>query len=177
MRENDISFGFHNPESASIIGLAQRYKNKTGNIPKEVYDLEERILKRAKGIDSDRYVRVSDMEALAQYAFDAARHFCGGAMLFLRDNTNGRVHRYSTNQHDSLILDEEGKIQYLNLQNGTGTLFPEEGYSFCDSEGRDINPLLCGDEVYLDIGGVAIASGKEGDGEDGIGSRDAEQDA
>lgn len=55
--------------------------------------------------------------------------------LFVKDNMDGSVHEYGTNRHDSLCLQEDGSLHYENLQSGTGTMFPDEGYSFCLSDG------------------------------------------
>lgn len=77
--------------------------------------------------------------------------------LFLRDNTSGRIHEYGSNQHDSLILQEDGSIHYHNMQNSTGTKFPEEGYTFVLEDGTDPRTgedyREHGVEPYLDIGG------------------------
>lgn len=77
--------------------------------------------------------------------------------LFLKDNTNGRIHEYGANQHDSLILMEDGSLHYENLQNCTGTQFPEEGYSFVCEDGTDPRTnkeyVERGVEPYIDIGG------------------------
>lgn len=77
--------------------------------------------------------------------------------LYVRDNTNGNVHEYGTNQHDALILQDDGSLHYRNLQNGCGTMYPDEGYTFCEADGND--PRTSGDyihygvEPYIDIGG------------------------
>jgi hypothetical protein len=75
--------------------------------------------------------------------------------LYIRDNTTGIVREYGTDRHDSLILMGDGSIHYENLQNGCGTQFPEEGYSFCLKSGED--PRIAENwwevEPYLDIGG------------------------
>lgn len=76
--------------------------------------------------------------------------------LYIKDNTNGHVHEYGTNRHDALILQEDGSLHYENLQNSTGTAFPDEGYSFCRKDGTipgwderyDAEP-------YVDIGGCS----------------------
>lgn len=49
--------------------------------------------------------------------------------IYIRDNTIGTVHEYGTNPHDALILQEDGSLHYENLQNCTGTMYPEEGYT------------------------------------------------
>ena len=56
--------------------------------------------------------------------------------IFVKDNTDGKVHEYGTNPHDSLVLQEDGSLHYENLQNCTGTKYPEEGYSFCTVSGK-----------------------------------------
>ena len=77
--------------------------------------------------------------------------------LFVKDNLSGDVHEYGDDSHDSLILSEDGSLHYYNLHNGTGTMFSEEGYSFCLADGSD--PRLREDyieygvEPYIDIGG------------------------
>ena len=74
--------------------------------------------------------------------------------LYVKDNTSGRVHEYGTNQHDSLVLQDDGSLHYENLQCCAGTMFPEEGYSFCNEDGtipkRDKKYEA---EPYIDIGG------------------------
>jgi len=42
-------------------------------------------------------------------------------ILQIRDMTDGRVHTYGTDSHDSLLVDDEGNLNYYNLQNGDGT--------------------------------------------------------
>ena len=77
--------------------------------------------------------------------------------LYVRDNINGNIHEYGTNQHDALILQEDGSLHYQNLQNGCGTMFPDEGYTFCEADGSDPrtreNYIQYGVEPYIDIGG------------------------
>lgn len=36
--------------------------------------------------------------------------------IYLKDNTSGTIHEYGTNQHDALVLQEDGSLQYENLQ-------------------------------------------------------------
>lgn len=74
--------------------------------------------------------------------------------LWIKDNANGTVHEYGTNPHDSLILQEDGSLHYENLQCCAGTMFPEEGFSFCREDGTipDLTTVDGMDE-YLDIGG------------------------
>lgn len=77
--------------------------------------------------------------------------------LYVKDNTTGKIHEYGTSLHDSLVLQKDGSIHYLNLQNCTGTQFPEEGYSFCLEDGSDPRKSeMCernGLEPFLNIGG------------------------
>lgn len=71
--------------------------------------------------------------------------------IYIRDNTSGKVHEYGTNPHDALILQEDGSLHYENLQNCTGTMYPEEGYSFCTVSGKP--PEDTDGERLVDIGG------------------------
>ena len=77
--------------------------------------------------------------------------------LYIRDNTNGNIHEYGTNQHDALILQDDGSLHYQNLQNGCGTIYPDEGYTFCEADGSDPRTredyIQYGIEPYIDIGG------------------------
>ena len=77
--------------------------------------------------------------------------------LFVKDNTSGNIHEYGTNQHDALILQDDGSLHYQNLQNGCGTMFPDEGYTFCGADGSDPRTredyIQYGVEPYIDIGG------------------------
>lgn len=77
--------------------------------------------------------------------------------LWIRDNQTGHIHEYGTDSHDSLVLNDDGSIHYHNLQNGCGTMFPEEGYTFVHEDGTDPreDPAIAkyGAEPFLDIGG------------------------
>ena len=74
--------------------------------------------------------------------------------LFVKDNTTGRVHEYGTNKHDALILQDDGSLHYENLQCCVGTMFPEEGYSFCNEDGTIPKwDEKYESEPYIDIGG------------------------
>ncbi len=83
--------------------------------------------------------------------------------LYVRDNFDGTVHEYGTNPHDSLMVMDDGSLHYLNLQNGSGTLYPSDGYSFCLENGRDPrDPDLQRDgDPFLDIGGNYFGNLKE----------------
>lgn len=49
--------------------------------------------------------------------------------LYIKDNeNNGQIHKIGTDRHDSLYVDETGKVQYTNLQNGDGSRYG--GYEF-----------------------------------------------
>ena len=89
--------------------------------------------------------------SIANKRIETEQNSCG-AQLYLRDNTTGRVRKYGGDQHDSLILKDDGSISYYNLQNGEGTGCPGSGYSFCLADGT-IPPEDEYDERYLDIGG------------------------
>lgn len=51
--------------------------------------------------------------------------------LFIKDKTDGKVHEYGTDKHDSLVV-MDGVLQYENLQNGCCT---PETYEWCHSDG------------------------------------------
>ncbi len=80
--------------------------------------------------------------------------------LYLKDNTDGTIHEYGTNKHDSLELQPDGSIHYVNIQNMCGTRFPDEGYSFCLADGSDprtrADYIEYGVEPILDIGGESL---------------------
>lgn len=40
--------------------------------------------------------------------------------LYIRDKTSGHVHRIGDDPHDSLWVDHEGTVHYMNLQCGDG---------------------------------------------------------
>mgnify|MGYP004615864043 CR=1 FL=1 len=77
--------------------------------------------------------------------------------LYLKDNLSGNVREYGKDPHDSLVLQGDGSIHYLNLHCCAGTQFPEEGYSFCLEDGSDPREETAWKEYaegpYLDIGG------------------------
>ena len=55
----------------------------------------------------------------------------GFPIIRVRDNCNGHEHIVGTNSHDSLHIDDSGKICYYNMQNGEGAgISAEFGYSF-----------------------------------------------
>lgn len=75
--------------------------------------------------------------------------------LYVKDNTNGQVHEYGTDPHDSLMLQDDGSLHYENMRSFTGTKYPKEGYSFCLKDGTI--PKWDGEhgfELYVDIGGM-----------------------
>lgn len=78
--------------------------------------------------------------------------------LYLKDNLSGDIREYGKDPHDSLVLQEDGSIHYLNLHCCAGTKFPEEGYSFCLEDGSDPREDVAWKEYaegpYLDIGGT-----------------------
>lgn len=59
--------------------------------------------------------------------------------IYVRDYCTKCIHMVGTNEHDRLYLDDEGHVQYLNLQNGCGT--PTEYDFVLDPEGHDQNNL------------------------------------
>lgn len=68
--------------------------------------------------------------------------------LWIYDKDCKVAHEYGTNQHDSLVLDENGALRYYNLQNGCGS---PETYEFCDESGNVIKRDYPNNKV--DVGG------------------------
>lgn len=65
-------------------------------------------------------------------------------LIYVRDKDTGYIHLVGTDQHDRLYLDENGHIQYLNLQNGGTT---EEDYEFVlDEQGHNQDNLTFTEE-------------------------------
>lgn len=65
-------------------------------------------------------------------------------LIYVRDKQTGYIHIVGTDQHDRLYLDDNGNIQYMNLQNGGTT---EEGYEFVlDEQGHNQNNLTYTEE-------------------------------
>lgn len=65
-------------------------------------------------------------------------YFCLPA-LYVKDNSSDVIHMVGTDSHDRLYLDENGNIQYSNLQSGGGT--PDD-YSFVlDEDGHNQSNL------------------------------------
>lgn len=59
--------------------------------------------------------------------------------IYVRDYCTKCIHMVGTNEHDRLYLDDDGHIQYFNLQNGCGT--PDEYDFVLDPEGHDQDNL------------------------------------
>lgn len=55
-------------------------------------------------------------------------------IIYVKDSN--RVHKIGENHHDTLIVNENGSLDYYNLQNGCGT---KNYYSFCDKEGNNLH--------------------------------------
>ena len=75
--------------------------------------------------------------------------------IFILDNITGEIHEYGEDCHDSLIVQEDGSLQYYNLQNGEGTL--GGGYSFCFENGTKPSDCVYAED-FLDIGGEFYAN-------------------
>lgn len=53
--------------------------------------------------------------------------------MWIKDNETGQVRPYGSDQHDSLIISEDGRhLSYYNLQCGDGSKYG--GYSFVTDE-------------------------------------------
>lgn len=60
-------------------------------------------------------------------------------LIYVKGKETGYIHIVGTDQHDRLYLDDDGNIQYMNLQNGGTT---EEDYEFVlDEQGHNQNNL------------------------------------
>ena len=60
-------------------------------------------------------------------------------LIYVKDKETGYIHIVGTDQHDRLYLDDDGNIQYMNLQNGGTT---EGDYEFVlDEQGHNHNKL------------------------------------
>ena len=60
-------------------------------------------------------------------------------LIYVRDKETGQIDVVGTDQHDRLYLDDNGNIQYMNLQNGGTT---EGDYEFVlDEQGHNQNDL------------------------------------
>lgn len=58
--------------------------------------------------------------------------------LYIRDKSNGKIHRIGDSQHDSMWVDIDGVVHYCNLQNGDGAsgdgCNENNGYEFVMSD-------------------------------------------
>lgn len=71
-------------------------------------------------------------------------------LIYVKDKETGYIHIVGTDQHDRLYLDDDGHIQYFNLQNGCGT--PDEYDFVLDPEGHDQNNLPFTEEEQIMYG-------------------------
>ena len=96
------------------------------------YDEHEEHVARCKiSIDhtlGETWAQVEEKAIQTQRAID----------LYVRDRSNGLAHRVGDDHHDALYVDERGIVQYMNLQNGDGTLagdqYHEGGYEFVKTD-------------------------------------------
>ena len=70
--------------------------------------------------------------------------------LWVRDNRDGTVHQVGTDVHDSINF-MDGKVVYYNLQNGSGTLKPNDpdGYDFVEPPDLDDYIPVTQEQLYL----------------------------
>ena len=61
--------------------------------------------------------------------------------IWVKDNFTGDVHQVGTDPHDSLDV-VDGRVEYLNLQNGCGTLGDTDGYSFIEEPADSIDDYV-----------------------------------
>lgn len=75
--------------------------------------------------------------------------------MYIKDTQTGRVHRYGSDTHDSLIISKDGRtLTYHNLQCGEGSRFGT--FVFCEEDGT-IPECTHGEDWYFDIGGSQMA--------------------
>lgn len=73
-------------------------------------------------------------------------------LIYVRNKYTGYIHVVGTDQHDRLYLDENGNIQYLNLQNG-GTTEGNYDYEFVlDEQGHNQDNLTFTEEEQATYG-------------------------
>lgn len=73
-------------------------------------------------------------------------------LIYVKDKETGYIHIVGTDQHDRLYLDDDGNIQYMNLQNG-GTTEGNYEYEFVlDEEGHNQNNLTFTEEEQATYG-------------------------
>lgn len=71
-------------------------------------------------------------------------------LIYVKDKETGYIHIVGTDQHDRLYLDDNGNIQYMNLQNGGTT---EGDYEFVlDEQGHNQNNLTFTEEEQATYG-------------------------
>lgn len=77
--------------------------------------------------------------------------------IYVKNTYDGHIHKLGTNCHDSLYVNSEGHIDYMNLQCCEGTRFGS--YIFCDEQGNDLKDWT-EDYNYIAIGN-SITHSKE----------------
>lgn len=76
--------------------------------------------------------------------------------MYIKDLSTGKIHKYGSNKHDSLVISIDGRyLAYRNLQCGEGSALASknnnEGYLFCDADGNVVEGFTS--DEYFDIGG------------------------
>lgn len=75
--------------------------------------------------------------------------------LWLKDKTDGRVFEYGYDRHDSLWVDNDGHLEYENLQNGDGTPY---GYEWVMRNGEDPWEYNNNEDGTINVGGDGMTS-------------------
>ena len=75
--------------------------------------------------------------------------------IYVKNTYNGNVHKLGTDCHDSLYINSEGHIDYMNLQCCEGTQFGS--YVFCDEQGHELKDWV-EDYNYIGIGSSIVYS-------------------
>lgn len=67
--------------------------------------------------------------------------------ILIRDNTDGKVFEYGSNQHHALRISEDGRtLSFENLQNGDGSKYGD--YRFVLEDGKTPDESDCADAAY-----------------------------
>lgn len=56
--------------------------------------------------------------------------------IYVRDKQSGRIHRIGDDRHDNLCINNQGELEYMNLQNGDGCRIGHDmgGYEFVPNQ-------------------------------------------
>ena len=61
--------------------------------------------------------------------------------FYVKDKSDGHIHKVGTDRHDSIWVDSEGTLHYQNLQNGDGCSYKSAKDKL---QGYELVPSDCG---------------------------------